>query len=72
MWTRRAGPRALSGFQKLAEITAFRRLARLLLNSRHRGSFLKGVTVMARFENFAFAVGLVLTGILSLAAVPLA
>jgi hypothetical protein len=28
--------------------------------------------VMARFENFAFALGLALTGILSLAAVPLA
>ncbi|MGE0179492.1 MAG: hypothetical protein AB7O91_06705 [Sphingomonas sp.] len=30
-----------------------------------------GVIVMARFENIAFAFGLVLTGLLSLAAVPL-
>ena len=28
--------------------------------------------IMAKFENFAFALGLVLTGILSLAVVPLA
>jgi hypothetical protein len=38
---------------------------------RDRGSWFREF-VMARFENFAFSLGIVLAGVLSLAAVPLA
>ena len=59
--------------QEMAENCAFFRLARLMLNRPAQGFHLvQGVSVMAKFENFAFAVGLALTGLLSLAAVPLA
>jgi len=40
--------------------------------SGRRGNAFYGSSVMPKFESFAFVIGLVLTGLLSLAAAPLA
>lgn len=58
--------------QKMADFRGFFSLARLMLIDRHRGNLRSGRMIMARFEAVAFTVGFVLTGFLSLAAVPLA
>ena len=54
-----------------AQIRHSRRLAQLLLMPGHRGFAVQREFVMSRFENFAFSVGIMLAGVLSLAAVPL-
>lgn len=56
----------------MAEKRGSRRLARLMLKDRHRGIVFDGVTIMQKFETFAFSAGLILTGFLSLVALPLA
>jgi hypothetical protein len=48
-------------------------MARLVLNQRNRVSIhFLGAGKMAKVETFAFAIGFVLTGILTFAALPLA
>ena len=56
----------------MAENRGSRRLARLVLKDRLRGIALHGVKIMQKFETFAFSPGLILTGFLSLVALPLA
>ena len=47
-------------------------MARLMLIDWHRGKHASGRMIMAKFETLAFTVCFVLTGFLSLVAVPLA
>lgn len=56
----------------MAEMRGSRRLARLVLKDRHRGFASNGVQIMQKFETLAFSAGLLLTGVLSLVALPLA
>lgn len=53
----------------MAEIWAFRALARLLLNVRRhqRRNFSNGRKTMAKLETFAFTVGMMLSGLLMFA-----
>lgn len=56
----------------MAEFGRSCRLARLMLIVRHRDNPCSGRVIMAKFETLAFTVGFILTGFLSLVAVPLA
>ena len=56
----------------MAEIGHFARLARLMLHSRHRGNPASGRMKMEKIETFAFTVGLLMTGLFTFVAVPLA
>ncbi len=59
---------------EMAEIRAFRDLARLMLKLSGTGVILvQGVKIMAsKFETFAFAFGFIATGFLTFVALPLA
>ena len=55
-----------------ADFREFSGLARLLLSIRRRGFSLQGAETMAKIETLAFAVGFIMTGFLTLVALPLA
>jgi hypothetical protein len=52
----------------MADFRACAHLARLVLKRRHRGKCLQGVSEMEKFETFAFAIGFIATGLLTLVA----
>ena len=54
------------------EFRHFFRLARLVLHRPAQGQPSSGRMIMAKFEALAFAVGFVMTGLISLVAMPLA
>jgi len=61
-----------AGFLKLTDFRHFSGLAWLLLRAGHRDFLVSGSRMMAKIEAYAFTFGIILTGLLSLAAVPLA
>ena len=63
----------MSAFAESTQFRHFLRLARLVLIIGQQGIFLgSGRVMMAKFEALAFAAGFVMTGFLSLVALPLA
>jgi hypothetical protein len=56
----------------MADFRAFRSLARLVLNVRHREQPHSGSRTMDKFESFAFAFGFVATAFITMVALPLA
>jgi hypothetical protein len=58
--------------QEMADLRAFRSLARLVLIVRHREQPHSGSKTMDKFESFAFAFGFVATAFITMVALPLA
>lgn len=73
-WTRpKTGCPSAAGVDS-AETSRFSRLARLMLIVRHRDFVFRRreMTKLAKFEAFAFACGFIMTGFVTLVALPLA
>ena len=56
----------------MAGFRPFSRLARLVLKDRGQGQVFKRSKTMARFETFGFTLGLLITGLVTFVALPLA